>query len=206
MARGLAAAAMLLLVAAPLAFAAEPPRIVALGDSLTAGYGLAAEHALPVRLAAKLKSEGIESTIINAGVSGDTTAGGLARLDWVLGDKPDILILELGANDALRGLDPKLTRANLDRILARLKEAKVKVLLVGMLAPTNFGPEYKQEFDAIYPELAAKYEVPLDPFILEGVALDPALNQPDMLHPNERGVDVIAARMAPYVKRLIDGG
>jgi acyl-CoA thioesterase-1 len=203
-ARGVAAALALLLPI--LAHAATPPRILAFGDSLTAGFGLPAEHALPVRLAAKLKSEGLEATIVNAGVSGETTAGGLARLDWALGEKPDIVILELGANDALRGIDPKVTHENLDKMLTKLKASGARILLVGMLAPSNWGPEYKRAFDAIYPELAAKHGVPLDPFILEGVAMDPALNQPDMLHPNEKGVEVIAARMAPYVKHLVEEG
>jgi acyl-CoA thioesterase-1 len=203
-ARRLAAAFLVLLPLAAGAAAAEKPRILAFGDSLTAGHGLSADQALPVRLAARLRAEGIDATIVNGGVSGDTTAGGLARLDWALADKPDIVILELGANDALRGLDPKAAYDNLDQMLAKLKAAKVRVLLVGMLAPTNWGPDYKREFDAIYPKLAEKYGVPLDPFILDGVAMDRELNQPDMLHPNEKGVEVIAARMAPYVKRLIE--
>jgi acyl-CoA thioesterase-1 len=186
--------------------AAEKPRVLALGDSLTAGYGLPAGHDLATRLEAKLSAEGVPVTIVNAGVSGDTTAGGLARLDWALADQPDAVILELGANDALRGIDPEVTRDNLDKILARLKRDGTKVLLVGMLAPTNWGAEYKQRFDAIYPELAKKYDVALDPFILEGVAMNPELNQPDMLHPNDRGVEIVAARMAPYVKRLVGKG
>jgi len=198
---------LLLLLLLPLAAgAAEPPRILAFGDSLTAGYGLPPEHALPVRLEAKLEEQGVAAKLINAGVSGDTTAGGLARLDWALAEKPDIVILELGANDALRGLDPKLTRANLEAMLTKLKTAGVKILLVGMLAPTNWGPDYKRAFDAIYPELARKYGVALDPFILDGVAMKPDLNQPDMLHPNEKGVEVVAARIAPYVRRLIEQG
>jgi acyl-CoA thioesterase-1 len=203
-ARRLAAAFVALLLIPLAGEAAGPPRILAFGDSLTAGFGLAAEQALPVRLAAKLKSEGVEATIVNAGVSGETTAGGLARLDWTLAERPDIVILELGANDALRGIDPNVTRANLDNMLAKLKATGVKILLVGMRAPTNWGVEYKRQFDTIYPELAQKYGVPLDPFVLDGVAMNPDLNQSDMLHPNERGVDVIAARMAPYVKRLIE--
>jgi acyl-CoA thioesterase-1 len=193
-------------VFASVADAAEKPRILALGDSLTAGYGLPAGHDLATRLEAKLNAEQVPVTIINAGVSGDTTAGGLARLDWVLADKPDAVILELGANDALRGIDPDVTRDNLDKILARLKQDGIKVLLMGMLAPTNWGAEYKQRFDAIYPELAKKYDVPFDPFILDGVAMKPELNQPDMLHPNDQGVDVVVARMAPYVKRLLGKG
>jgi acyl-CoA thioesterase-1 len=207
-ARRLAAAALLLAAClfAGLAAAAEKPRVLALGDSLMAGYGLAAGHDLATRLEAKLDADGVPVAIINAGVSGDTTAGGLARLDWALADKPDAVILELGANDALRGIDPEVTRANLDKILARLKQDGLKVLLVGMVAPTNWGAEYKQRFDAIYPELAKKYDLALDPFILDGVAMKPELNQPDMLHPNEKGVEVVAARIAPYVKHLVGKG
>jgi acyl-CoA thioesterase-1 len=188
------------------AAAAEKPRVLALGDSLTAGYGLPAGHDLATRLEAKLNADGVPVTIINAGVSGDTSAGGLARLDWALADKPDAVILELGANDALRGIDPEVTRDNLDKILARLKRDGTRVLLVGMLAPTNWGAEYKQRFDAIYPALAKKYDVALDPFMLEGVAMNPELNQPDMLHPNDKGVEIVAARLAPYVKRLVGKG
>jgi acyl-CoA thioesterase-1 len=203
-ARRLAAAFLVLLSLGAGALAVEKPRILAFGDSLTAGHGLPADHALPVRLAARLRADGIDAMVVNGGVSGDTTAGGLARLDWALADKPDIVILELGANDALRGLDPQQAYDNLDKMLAKLKAAPVRVLLVGMLAPTNWGPDYKREFDGIYPKLAQKYGVALDPFILEGVAMKPELNQPDMLHPNEQGVEVIAARMAPLVKRLVE--
>jgi acyl-CoA thioesterase-1 len=195
------AAALLLLTAA--AGAAErPPRILALGDSLTAGYGLPPEHALPVRLQAKLKQGGIDVEVINAGVSGDTSAGGLARLDWALADKPDIVIVELGANDALRGIDPRTTYDNLDKILARVTASGAKALLVGMLAPANWGPEYQREFNAIYPALAKKYGVPLDPFVLDGVISRQELLQADGIHPTLQGVDVMASRLAPYVERL----
>jgi acyl-CoA thioesterase-1 len=187
------------------AAAAPPARILALGDSLTAGYGLPSNEAFPVVLQAKLASDGIVATVANAGVSGDTTAGGLARLDWALADKPDYVLLELGANDALRGIDPKVTRDNLDKMLARLAARGTKVLLLGMKAPRNWGPEYQKEFDAIYPDLAAKYGVPLYPFFLDGVALDPQLNQPDGLHPNPKGVQIVVDRVAPYVERLIAG-
>jgi acyl-CoA thioesterase-1 len=183
--------------------AAPPARVLALGDSLTAGYGLPSSEAFPVILQAKLASDGVAATIANAGVSGDTTAGGLARLDWALADKPDYVLLELGANDALRGIDPKVTRANLDKMLAQLTSRGTKVLLLGMRAPRNYGPDYQREFDAIYPDLAAKYGVPLYPFFLDGVALDPQLNQPDGLHPNTKGVRIVVDRIAPYVERLI---
>src|SRR5262249_25426899 len=150
---------------------------------------------------ARLAADGLAAEVVNAGVSGDTTAGGLARLDWVLAAKPDIVMVELGANDCLRGLDPNAAYDNLDRILVRIKATGAKVLLVGMLSPTNWGDDYKRQFDAIYPALAQKHQVPLDPFILAGVAMDPALNQPDMLHPNAQGVEVLAARIAPLLER-----
>jgi acyl-CoA thioesterase-1 len=204
-AAGLLAALLLAMAALPLGAADKVPRILALGDSLTAGFGLPAEQALPVRLQARLAADGVAAEIINAGVSGDTTAGGLARLDWVLAAKPDIVMVELGANDCLRGLDPKSVYDNLDQILTRIKATGAKVLLVGMLSPPNWGDDYKRQFDPIYPALAEKHGVPLDPFILAGVAMDPTLNQGDMLHPNAQGVEVLAARIAPYLKRLIGG-
>jgi acyl-CoA thioesterase-1 len=180
-------------------------RIVALGDSLTAGYGVAPDQAFPARLQAQLKSRGIEAEVVNAGVSGDTTAGGLARLDWALANKPEIVILELGANDALRGLDPATVRANLEAMIKKIQASGAKLLLTGMLAPPNLGEEYQQEFNRIYPELAQAHNVPLYPFILDGVALDPQFNQPDGLHPNERGVAIIVDHLAPFVTRLIGG-
>jgi acyl-CoA thioesterase-1 len=182
---------------------AEPRKVVMLGDSITAGFGLPPSDALPARLEAKLRSEGHDVQIINAGVSGDTTAGGLARIDWILGEKPDFAIVELGANDMLRGVDPAITRQNLDAILAKLAEARIPTLLMGMKAGRNLGAEYAQAFDGLYEELAHKYGVPLYPFVFDGVALDPALNQGDGLHPNARGVAVMVDRMAPYVVRLL---
>jgi acyl-CoA thioesterase-1 len=182
---------------------AAPVKLLALGDSLTAGYGLQPEEAFPARLEAALKQQGLDVQVINAGVSGDTSAGGLARVDWALADKPNLALVELGANDALRGVDPRVTEGNLGRILAKLKAAGVPVLLMGLPGPGNFGKEYQDDFSAIYPTLAQKYAVPLYPFFLDGVALDPKLNQPDMLHPNSAGVDIIVDRVMPYVKRLI---
>ena len=186
--------------------AAEAVRLLVLGDSLTAGFGLAPEDAFPARLERRLAAEGLHVEVLNAGVSGDTTAGGRARLGWALADKPDAVIVVLGGNDALRGIDPAETRANLDAILAELGRRRLKVLLTGMMAPRNLGPDYARTFDAIYPELAAKHHVALDPFFLEGVALNPALNQPDGIHPNPRGVAAIVERMLPAVRRLLAGG
>ncbi len=185
--------------------AAHVPVILDFGDSLTAGYGLAPDQAFPPRLQAALQRRGIETRVVNAGVSGDTTAGGLARLDWALADKPDLVILALGANDALRGIDPAAVRGNLDKMIRRIETTGAKVLLVGMLAPPNWGEEYKTEFDRIFPDLARTYSVPLYPFFLEGVAMKPELNQPDGLHPNERGVAVLVDRIAPVVARLVEG-
>lgn len=178
-------------------------RILVLGDSLTAGFGLAPDEAFPVRLAARLKADGYDVEVANAGVSGDTTSGGLARLDWALVAHPDIVLLELGANDMLRGIDPKLAQSNLDAMLARLTAVHIKVLLIGMKAPGNWGTDYRQVFDGIYPALAEKYGVPLYPFFLDGVALDEKLNQADGLHPNKAGVEVIVTRIAPAIERML---
>jgi acyl-CoA thioesterase I len=198
------AAALLLGLAAPMAArAAAATRILVYGDSLAAGHGLPASEAFPARLQAQLKAAGIDAAVINGGVSGDTTADGLARLGWMMQDHPAIVLLELGANDALRGIDPKLTYANLDRILAKLTASGAKVMLLGMLAPPNWGRAYQREFDAIYPRLAAKYHVPLYPFLLDGVALKPGLNQADGLHPNARGAAIIARKLAPMVERML---
>ena len=178
---------------------AEELRILMLGDSLTAGYGLASRDGLPARLEAALRERGLDARVIDAGVSGDTTAGGLARLDWALADRPHAVIVALGANDALRAIDPAVARSNLDRLLAALSRRGLPVLLAGMLAPRNLGPEYGARFDAIYPELAERHRVLLYPFLLDGVATVPALNQADGLHPNEAGVEVIVERILPSV-------
>jgi acyl-CoA thioesterase-1 len=179
-------------------------KIVALGDSLAAGLGVSPAQSFPSRLEAALKAQGRNVVIANQGVSGDTTAGGLARIDWLLGDKPDIVLIELGANDALRGTDPAVAERNLAAIIEKLKAAQVTVWLAGMMAPRNFGPEYVAAFDGLYQRLADKYQVPLYPFILDGVAQDPALNQSDGLHPNVRGAQVIADRLLPFVTRNLD--
>jgi len=192
-----------LAVSGPAAAEARLVRILALGDSLVAGYGLPAEQGFVPQLKAALAKLGIKAEVQQGGVSGDTSAGGRARLSWALQAKPDIALVELGGNDGLRGLEPSQTKANLDDILRRLKAAKVPVLLTGMLAPPNLGKEYGAEFNAVFPALAKKYDVMLYPFFLDGVAANPKLNQPDGIHPNAEGVKIIAARIAPYVKRLI---
>jgi acyl-CoA thioesterase-1 len=184
---------------------ARSPIILDFGDSLTAGFGLPASQAFPARLETWLHQRSIEARVINAGVSGDTTAGGLARLDWALADKPDLVILALGANDALRGIDPSTVRDNLDKMIAKIQASGAEVLLLGMFAPPNWGEEYKHAFDRIFPELAREHHLPLYPFFLEGVAMKPELNQPDGLHPNERGVGVLVDRIAPVVAGLIGG-
>jgi acyl-CoA thioesterase-1 len=182
---------------------ARPVRVVVLGDSLSAGLGLVANEALPAKLEKALKAQGLDVAIENAGVSGDTASGGLGRLDWSVPEGTDAVIIELGANDALRGIDPKVTRAALETIIRRLKQRRVAVLLAGMLAPRNFGAEYVTAFDPIYPDLAAAHDVILYPFILDGVAGDQALNQRDGLHPTAAGVDIMVARMLPKVEELI---
>jgi acyl-CoA thioesterase-1 len=181
----------------------RPVRIVVLGDSLSAGFGLAAQDALPAKLERALKAKGLPVEITNAGVSGDTAAGGLARLDWSVPDGTDAVILELGANDALRGADPKATRTSLEAIIKKLEARKIAILLAGMLAPRNLGPDYAKAFDAIYPELAAQYGLILYPFILDGIAGDAALNQADGIHPTAAGVDIIVGRMLPKVEEFV---
>lgn len=183
--------------------AAEPLSILMLGDSLTAGYGVDAEDTLPAQLEAELRGRGHDVKVVNGGVSGDTSAGGRARLAWALGDRPDAVIVALGSNDALRGLPPRATRENLDAILARLSSEGIPALLVGMKAPRNMGADYVEEFDAVFPALARKHAVPFYPFILEGVALEEELNQDDGMHPNARGVARIVAGLLPLVEALI---
>jgi acyl-CoA thioesterase-1 len=194
-----------LLVGAPPAHAQNGPvKIAVLGDSLAAGYGVKPEQAFPIRLQEALKGQGRNVTVLNQGVSGDTSAGGLERLDWMLADKPDIVLVELGGNDALRGIDPKATEKNLAAIVEKLKAAKVTVWLAGMMAPRNLGSDYVKEFDGLYKRIADKYEVPLYPFILDGVAQDPALNQGDGIHPNPKGAQVVADRLLPFVTKNLD--
>ncbi len=185
--------------------AARPLRLVAYGDSLMAGYNLPDADAFPTRLQAALKAQGRDVEVVNAGVSGDTTGDGLARLDWTLGDGADAVILELGANDMLRGIDPKLTADNLAKMLEALKAKHIKVLLAGMQAPPSMGAEYGHAFAAIYPALAKRYDVPLYPFFLDGVIGDRKLHLPDQLHPTGDGVGVIVQRILPDVDKLLDG-
>ena len=177
-------------------------KILALGTSLTQGYGLPPGTEFPVQLQAALKASGIEVQIENAGVSGDTSADGLSRLDWSLADHPDAVILELGSNDMLRGIAPAETEKNLRAILDKLKAAHVPVLVAGMKAQRNLGPDYVKAFDAIYPRLAQDYGVLFYPFLLDGVAMNPKLNQADGMHPNPAGVKIIVARISPLVKQL----
>ncbi|MGE5270767.1 MAG: arylesterase [Thiohalocapsa sp.] len=202
---GLCLAVLLAGIAAATPAPARGIQILAFGDSLTAGFGLPAGDAFPAQLEARLKAEGIDARLVNASVSGDTTAGGLARLDWSLAGKPGLVILELGANDGLRGIDPKLVRANLDAMITKIQASGAKLLLTGMRPLANWGQDYQREFERIYPELAQAHGVTLYPFFLEGVAMDPKLNQADGLHPNKRGVAVIVEHIMPYVVRLIGG-
>lgn len=183
--------------------ATQPVKIVALGDSLTAGLGLPAEAAFPAKLNEALKRKGIPATVTNAGVSGDSATGGLERLDWSVPEGTDAVILELGANDMLRGVDPKVTRKALGAIITKLQARNVAILLCGMKAAPNMGADYVREFDAIYPALASTHGVVFYPFFLEGVAADRSLNQPDGLHPTAAGVDVIVERILPKVEELV---
>jgi acyl-CoA thioesterase-1 len=187
----------------PVAAPAKPIKMVVLGDSLSAGFGLSAQAAFPARLQKALGDKGIKVDLINAGVSGDTSSGGRDRLDWSIPEGTEAVILELGANDALRGIDPAVTRAALADILTRLKARKIAVLLCGMLAPPNYGSEYAARFNAIYPSLSKSFGVPLYPFFLEGVAADARLNQADGLHPTADGVDVIVKNILPMVEALL---
>ena len=181
----------------------RPIKVVVLGDSLSAGFGLPAQAAFPEKLAQALKAKGIAATVANAGVSGDTASGGLGRLDWSVPPDTEAVIVELGANDALRGIDPKLTTSALDAILKKLDERHIAVLLAGMKAPRNMGADFARDFDAIYPALASTHRLVFYPFFLDGVVTDPKLNQGDGLHPNAAGVDVIVSRILPRVEELV---
>jgi acyl-CoA thioesterase-1 len=197
------------MMTAPTAFshvaaaAAKPLKMVVLGDSLSAGLGLSGQAAFPARLQKALRDNGIEVDISNAGVSGDTASGGRDRLDWSVPEGTDAVIVELGANDALRGIDPTVTRAALSEIVGRLKGRGIAVMLCGMVAPPNYGSDYAARFDAIYPDLAKSSGVPLYPFFLEGVAANPKFNQPDGIHPTAEGVDIIVRNILPSVEAFI---
>ncbi|MEX1034937.1 MAG: arylesterase [Sneathiella sp.] len=182
----------------------EARRIVVIGDSLTAGYGLPTGEDFVTQLETALRDKGYDVKIDNAGVSGDTSAGGLQRLDWAIGDGADFIILELGANDALRGIDPEETRNNLSLIIEAIQDRGIPVLLAGMKAPPSMGSEYTSVFDQIFPDLASKYKTGYYPFFLDGVAADSTLNQEDYIHPNAEGVKVIVSNILPYVTAFID--
>ena len=212
LARGYGRRSLVFNALAALAFGADalaqtpPRRLLVLGDSLTAGYGLPASQAFPARLQAALDRAALAVAVVNAGVSGDTSAGGLARLDWAIGTRaPEFAIVALGGNDGLRGLPPDRLEENLDRIVERLQAKGAKVMLAGMYAPPNLGREYAERFRAAYANVAARRGVPLHPFFLDGVAGDAALNQPDGIHPNAAGVEVMVERILPAVRRLVAG-
>lgn len=183
--------------------AAAGPRVVFLGDSITAGLGLEADQAFPAVVGRTLADDGLPVAVVNAGVSGDTTAGGLRRLDWLLRQKPDVLVVGLGGNDGLRGLEPSASEENLKAIIRKAREAGASVLLLGMLIPPNYGPEYTAQFRGIYPRLAREFDVPLVPFVLEGVGGDPKLNQPDGIHPTAEGHQRVARNVLPFLKDLV---
>jgi acyl-CoA thioesterase-1 len=183
--------------------AAKPIKLVVLGDSLSAGLGLPGQEAFPAKLQKSLQDKGIDVAMINAGVSGDTTSGGRDRLDWSVPEGTEGVIVELGANDALRGIDPDLARAALTDIVQRLQARKIAVMLCGMLAPPNYGAEYAARFNSIYPDLAKKFDVPLYPFFLDGVAADAKLNQADGIHPTAAGVDIIVGNIMPTVEAFL---
>ncbi|WP_378946796.1 arylesterase [Mesorhizobium sp. ANAO-SY3R2] len=190
-------------LAAPALATAEPVRIVGFGDSLMAGYGLGPGEGFPEKLEAALRARGHDVVITNAGVSGDTTSGGLSRLDWSVPEGTQLVILELGANDMLRGLSPDITEKNLDAMIARLKLRGIGVLLAGMRAAPNLGADYQAAFDGIYPRLAEKYGIPLYPFFLDGVAADPQLLLEDGMHPSAAGVERMVERALPTVEKVI---
>jgi acyl-CoA thioesterase I len=196
--------ALALMALASAARADAPCRIAVLGDSLTSGYGLALEEGFPAQLQRRLREAGYACQVLDAGVSGDTSAGGRARLEWMLADGPTHVIVELGGNDALRALPPEQMEANLDAIVGRLQDEGVAVLLAGMLAPPNLGRRYGDAFEAVFPRLAERHDVPLYPFFLDGVAGDPELTQPDGVHPTADGIALIVERILPTVTDWLD--
>lgn len=201
--RFLACLALLFVSLTSLPAQSETLKLVVLGDSLVAGFQLPAGDGFPEKLQAALAGKGHSVEVVNAGVSGDTSTGGLSRLDWSVGPDTDAVIVELGANDALRGLSPEVTRKNIDEITGRLRERGIEVLLAGMLAPRNLGPDYAEAFDPIYADVARAHDALLYPFFLDGVALDPDLNLADGMHPNSKGVEVIVDNILPQVEALL---
>jgi acyl-CoA thioesterase-1 len=201
--RAVALAVLAAAAGASAAGAERTVRIVALGDSLTAGYGLPADAAFPAKLERALKAKGVAAEITNAGVSGDTASAGLARLDWSVPEGTDAVIVELGGNDMLRGVDPQVTRRALTEIVRRLTGRRIAVLIAGMRAAPNLGPDYGRNFETIYSDLATEYEALLYPFFLDGIAADARLNQRDGLHPTAAGVEAIVARILPKVEELV---
>lgn len=198
-----AAAVAIAFLASVLPASTDPLRIVGFGDSLMAGYGLGPGEAFPDKLQAALRKKGHDVVIDNAGVSGDTSSGGLARLEWSVPEGTEIVILELGANDMLRGIEPAITERNLDAMVSRLKERGIAVLLAGMRAAPNLGPEFAESFDPIYERIAAKHDVALMPFFLDGVAADPRYLLADGMHPNAAGLDIMVERALPFVEKLL---
>jgi acyl-CoA thioesterase-1 len=194
---------MAVVLSFPVAATERPVRIVALGDSLTAGYGLPAQAAFPAKLERALRARGLAVEVVDAGVSGDTASAGLARLDWAVPDGTDAVIVELGANDMLRGIDPRVTRRAMEEIVRRLAERRIAILIAGMRAAPNLGTEYGREFEAIYTDLAAAHDLLLYPFFLEGVVTGGKLNQRDGIHPTAAGIDIIVARILPKVEELV---
>jgi len=189
-------------------WAAEPRTIVFLGDSITAGYGLEnpADEAYPALIQKKIQTDGLAYRVVNAGVSGDTTAGGLRRLDWILRQTVDVLVVALGGNDGLRGIDPAVTRANLQAIIDRARDRSpgIRIVLAGMQMPVNMSEDYRRDFQAIYAPLAEENATVLVPFLLEGIGADPAFNQPDLIHPTARGQSVIAATVWKYLRSVLE--
>jgi acyl-CoA thioesterase I len=183
---------------------AEPVKIVGLGDSLMAGYQLEAGQGFPAQLQKALNAKGLDVEVTDAGVSGDTSAGGLARLDWSVPDGTQVVLLELGANDALRGIAPEVTQANLETAIQKLKARKISVILAGMLAPPNMGKTYEDAFNGIFPALAAKHQVPLIPFFLEGVTGKPELQLSDQMHPNPKGVEAMVGNALPVIEKTVN--
>ena len=195
---------LLLLLSSADTFSADNIRLIAIGDSLVAGYGLPVEDGFVNQLEAALTQKSYDVSIVNAGVSGDTSSGGLSRIDWVLSETYSAVILNLGYNDAFRGIPVETVQSNLDALILKIKQRNLPILLAGALAPRNLGPDYTLAFDAIYPHLAEKHDLVFYPFFLEGVATDPDLNQDDGIHPNKDGVAVIVRQLLPYVEQLIE--